>query len=295
LFAPANAPLLAKQSLRIFQVQNQPDPVEGLELPMSADAPRLQRVPVRYLLPNLVTLIALCIGVTSIRLGIEGRFELAASAIILAIVLDAIDGRLARYLEGTSKFGAELDSLADFVNFGVAPAIILYFWSLNSVRGLGWVVCLMLAVACALRLARFNVMLDDPNKPGWMNNYFSGVPAPAGAGLALVPMYMSFLGIIDDPHASARLIAPLVFIVAILMISQVPTFSGKNLKRVPRDLVIPVLGGAALVLVCLTSFPWETLLTAAGAYAALIPLSMRSYFRLKKLDAAAKSADSNSA
>jgi CDP-diacylglycerol---serine O-phosphatidyltransferase len=156
---------------------------------------------------------------------------------------------------------------------------------LNSVRGFGWIVCLMLAVACALRLARFNVMLEDPSKPAWTNNFFSGVPAPAGAGLALVPMYMSFLGIIEDPHALARYIAPLVFVVAILMISQVPTFSGKNIKRVPGDLVIPVLGGAALLLVCLVSFPWETLLAIAALYAMLIPVSIRSYLRQKRRDA----------
>jgi CDP-diacylglycerol---serine O-phosphatidyltransferase len=271
--------------LRIWQVQNHNEPDAGPELSVIETGPRPRRVPVRYLLPNIVTLLALCIGVTAIRLAIENRFELAASGIIFAIVLDAVDGRLARYLEGTSKFGAELDSLADFVNFGVAPALILFFWSLNSVRGFGWIVCLMLAVACALRLARFNVMLEDPSKPAWTNNFFSGVPAPAGAGLALVPMYMSFLGIIEDPHALARYIAPLVFVVAILMISQVPTFSGKNIKRVPGDLVIPVLGGAALLLVCLVSFPWETLLAIAALYAMLIPVSIRSYLRQKRRDA----------
>jgi CDP-diacylglycerol--serine O-phosphatidyltransferase len=263
-------------------VQNHKEPDVGPDSQVIEEGQRAHRVPVRYLLPNIVTLLALCIGITAIRLGIEGRFELAASAIILAIVLDAIDGRLARYLEGTSKFGAELDSLADFVNFGVAPAIILYFWSLNSVRGFGWVVCLMLAVACALRLARFNVMLEDQSKPAWASNYFSGVPAPAGAGLALVPMYMSFLGIIDDPHAAARYITPVIFVVAVLMISQIPTFSGKSIKRVPSNLVIPVLGGAALLLVFLFSFPWETLLAVAAVYTAMIPVSVRSYFKHKR-------------
>ncbi len=263
-------------------MQKHSEPDAGLEPAIAGEVMRARRVPVRYLLPNIVTLLALCIGVTAIRLAIENRFELAASGIIFAIVLDAIDGRLARYLEGTSKFGAELDSLADFVNFGVAPALILYFWSLNSVRGFGWVVCLMLAVACALRLARFNVMLEDPSKPAWANNYFSGVPAPAGAGLALVPMYMSFLGLFEDPHAHAKFIAPLVFVVALLMISQVPTYSGKNIKRVPGEFVIPVLGGAALLLVFLSSFPWETLLAVAVVYALMIPLSVRSYFQRKR-------------
>ena len=139
-------------------------------------------VPVRFLLPNLITLLALCSGLTAIRLAFEGRFEIAVAAVILAIFLDAVDGRLARMLKGTSRFGAELDSLADFLNFGVAPALLLYFWALNSLKPMGWTICMMLAVACALRLARFNVMLDDPNKPAWAGSFFTGIPAPAGAG-----------------------------------------------------------------------------------------------------------------
>ncbi len=250
---------------------------------------RFRRVPVRYLLPNIVTLVALCIGITAIRMAIEGRFQLAVSGIIAAIVLDAIDGRLARYLQGTSKFGAELDSLADFVNFGVAPAIILYFWSLVSLRTMGWVICLSLAMACALRLARFNVMLDDPSKPAWAANYFSGVPAPAGAALSLVPMYVGFLGLIGDGHDYARYFAPLVFGVAVLMISSVPTFSGKNITRVPRDLVLPVLAAAAFAIICLIAFPWETLMVGTVVYALMIPLSVRSYYANKRRDAEATS------
>lgn len=248
---------------------------------------RFRRVPVKYLLPNIVTLVALCIGITAIRMAVEGRFQLAVAGIIAAIVLDAIDGRLARYLQGTSKFGAELDSLADFVNFGVAPAIILYFWSLVSLRTLGWVVCLALAMACALRLARSNVMLDDPTKPAWAANYFSGVPAPAGAALSLVPMYIGFLGFVQDGHDNAKFFAPLVFIVAILMISNVPTFSGKNLTRVPREYVLPVLAAAAFTIICLISFPWETLMVGAVVYALMIPLSIRSYHANKRHNAEA--------
>jgi CDP-diacylglycerol--serine O-phosphatidyltransferase len=154
-------------------------------------------------LPNIVTLLALCAGVTAIRLGIEGRFELAIGAVIIAVVLDAVDGRLARFLKGTTKFGAELDSLADFVNFGVVPAVLIYFWSLQALRNLGWIVALGLAICCALRLARFNVAIEDPDKPAWMSGYFTGVPAPAGAGLALAPFYLGFLGLIPDPRAAA--------------------------------------------------------------------------------------------
>ena len=175
------------------------DPLDDLDAaPEIVGQRRFRRVPVRYLLPNLITLLALCSGITAIRIGIEGRFELAVAAIMLAVVLDAVDGRLARLLKGTSRFGAELDSLADFVNFGVAPAVLLYFWSLNSLRTAGWVIALVLAICCALRLARFNVALDDPNKPKWANSFFTGAPAPAGAGLALAPMYLSFLDIINE-------------------------------------------------------------------------------------------------
>ncbi len=247
---------------------------------------RFKQVPVRYLLPNLITLLALCSGVTAIRLAIEGRFELAVGAVIISIVLDAVDGRLARLLKGTSRFGAELDSLADFVNFGVAPAILIYLWSLNELKTKGWVVALVLAICCALRLARFNVALDDVEKPSWAGGYFSGAPAPAGAGLALAPMYLGFLGYINNGHAYALVIAPYIVLVAILMVSRVPTFSGKTMgSRVRRDLVLPILGCAALVFIFLISFPWETLSIFAVAYLLMIPLSVRSYLRHKKKDA----------
>ncbi len=242
-------------------------------------APRFQRIPIRYLLPNLITLLALCSGVTAIRLGIEGRYQLAIAAIILAIVLDAVDGRLARYLEGTSKFGAELDSLADFVNFGVAPALLLYVWSLNSLRAAGWVACLMLAIACALRLARFNVMLEDKSKPAWAGNFFSGVPAPAGAALAMVPFYLGFLGLIEDGHQIARFVAPYIVVIAVLMVSRVPTFSGKSFTRIEREWVLPALAFAAFVAISLVAFPWETLVVASTLYAAMIPVSIRSFLR----------------
>lgn len=239
-------------------------------------------VPVRYLLPNLITLLALCSGVTAIRLAVEGRYQVAVAAVILAIFLDAVDGRLARYLKGTSRFGAELDSLADFVNFGVAPAILIYFWSLNAMKPLGWIIALMLSMACALRLARFNVALEDPNKPAYAQAFFSGIPAPAGAGLAMAPMYLGFLDVLPDGHTHAKLFAPFIVAIAILMVSRVPTFSGKTVTQVPRELVLPILAAAALVVVCLITYPWETLLLAAVVYAALIPVSVSSYYRHKR-------------
>jgi CDP-diacylglycerol--serine O-phosphatidyltransferase len=241
-----------------------------------------QPIPIRYLLPNLITLLALCSGVTAIRLAFEGRFEIAVGAIILAVCLDAIDGRLARMLKGTSKFGAELDSLADFVNFGVTPALVVYFWSLNSAKPMGWVVCLMLSIACALRLARFNVMLEDPNKPAYANQFFTGIPAPAGAGLALTPLYFGFLDGNIDGHRLTAWIAPWIVGIALLMVSRVPTFSGKTFTRVPRELVLPILAGGALAVVCLITYPWQTLLVVAGLYIAMIPVSIFRYFQLKR-------------
>lgn len=251
---------------------------------------RFQMVPIRYLLPNLITLLALCSGITAIRLGIENRYELAVACVMVAVVLDAVDGRLARFLKGTSRFGAELDSLADFVNFGVAPALLLYTWSLNSLRTAGWVIALILAICCALRLARFNVALDDPNKPQWANMFFTGAPAPAGAGLALLPLYLGFLGIIDEGHGIALLVGPYVVLIALLMVSRIPTFSGKNFgRRIPREMVLPVLGLVSFTAIMLIAFPWETLTVAAIAYLVLIPVSMRSYRRHKAADLQAQS------
>jgi CDP-diacylglycerol--serine O-phosphatidyltransferase len=246
------------------------------------DNKRFQPIPIRYLLPNLVTLLALCSGVTAIRFSMEGRYELAVSAVILAAILDAFDGRLARYLDGTSRFGAELDSLADFVNFGVTPALMLYFWSLNGIKNMGWVICLMLAIACALRLARFNVALDDPGKPAWANAYFTGVPAPAGALLTMAPFYFGFLGFIGEGHTYVKTIATYVVVIALLMVSRVPTFSGKNFTRIKREYYLPLLAGLALLVVYLVSFPWETLAAFSIVYLCLIPFSAWFYRRQKR-------------
>src|SRR5262245_43824378 len=163
--------------------------------PPLAKRRRFRQIPVRTLVPNLITLLALCAGLTSIRLAIEGKLEWAVAAIVFAAMLDGIDGRVARLLKGTSRFGAELDSLADFVNFGVAPALILYFWDLQELGHAGWIAAMVLAICAGLRLARFNVMMDDPNRPAWAGNFFVGMPAPAGAITALLPFYAHFLGV----------------------------------------------------------------------------------------------------
>jgi len=243
---------------------------------------RFKQVPIRFLLPNFITLLALCSGLTAIRLGVESRYELAVAAVLVAIVLDAVDGRLARLLKGTSRFGAELDSLADFVNFGVAPAVLIYMWSLNGLRSVGWIVAIGFAICCALRLARFNVSLDDPDKPAWTMNYFTGAPAPAGAGLALAPMYLGFLGLVPDGHDIMWLVLPYMVGVAILMVSRIPTFSGKTLgSRVSREHVLPILGLAAIAVVCLFTFTWQMLAVLSILYLAMIPFSIRSYRREK--------------
>ena len=148
----------------------------------------------RTLLPNLITLLALCAGLTAIRMAVENNIQLALAAIVFAALLDGIDGRVARMLKGTSRFGAELDSLADFVNFGVAPALILYFWGLHELKSAGWIAALVFAICAGLRLARFNVMIDEPDKPAWAGNFFTGIPAPAGAITVLLPIYLDLLG-----------------------------------------------------------------------------------------------------
>jgi CDP-diacylglycerol--serine O-phosphatidyltransferase len=251
---------------------------------------RLGRVPFRLLLPNLVTLLALCVGLTGVRMAIEGRLEMAVYLVVLAAALDGVDGRLARLLKGASRFGAELDSLTDFVNFGVAPALILYMWGLNALGHVGWIAGLIFAIACALRLARFNVALDDPNKPAWAAGFFTGVPAPAGAVGALLPIYLEFLGFPRTP-ISMPVVLAYVIAVALLMVSPLPTWSGKKLgTRVSRVYVAPALIGAALFVALLVSYPWFVLAAVVLVYLALMPFAFMQHRRLSAEDAAAKGA-----
>src|SRR5215472_3095294 len=186
---------------------------------------RFRPIPVRMLVPNVITLLAICAGLTAIRLSTEGRMDIAVYAIVFAAVLDGIDGRVARLIKGQSKFGAELDSLADFVNFGVAPGLMLYFWQLHELNNGGWIAAMVFAISGGLRLARFNATIDDPNKPAYAANFFTGVPAPAGAVTALLPIYLAFLGISKPP---ATLTAAYTLLIAFLMMSRLPVFSGKT-------------------------------------------------------------------
>jgi CDP-diacylglycerol--serine O-phosphatidyltransferase len=248
---------------------------------------RFRAIPVRTLLPNVITLLALCAGLTAIRLASEQKFEWALAAVVFAALLDGIDGRVARMLKGTSRFGAELDSLADFVNFGVAPALILYMWGLNEFKSVGWIAALVFALCAALRLARFNVMAEDPNRPAWAGNFFLGIPAPAGAITVLLPIYLQFLWL---PHY--LLVMPFAFLytlaIALLMISRLPVFSGKRVgKRVPPEMVLPVFVVVVLFFALLISYPWEVLTIGTLAYLGCLPLGWLSYREHERRAAAA--------
>ncbi|MCC2098466.1 MAG: CDP-diacylglycerol--serine O-phosphatidyltransferase [Hyphomicrobiales bacterium] len=248
---------------------------------------RFTRIPVRYVLPNLVTLLGLCLGLTAIRFAFEERYEMAVYAIVAAAVVDGLDGRIARALKGTSRFGAELDSLADFIDFGVAPAILLYFWTLNEIKSYGWFAVLVYVVACALRLARFNVALDDPDKPQWKNDFFTGMPSPAGAITVMLPIYLHY-SVIQIPHL--HILVPFeigfVLLVSFLMISSLPHYSGKKLGRVPRDKFVVVLFAVIVGILLLVTSTMEMLAILSIAYLGLIPWSYRRYRRLEKENAA---------
>ncbi|MBM1171294.1 CDP-diacylglycerol--serine O-phosphatidyltransferase [Microvirga arabica] len=243
-------------------------------------------VPVRVIIPNIITLIALCLGLTAIRLAFEGRYEPAVVAIVVAALLDGIDGRVARMLKGTSRFGAELDSLADFVNFGVTPALILYSFLLHELKAVGWIAVLVFAIAMVLRLARFNVMLDDPHRPEWKKNFFTGMPAPAGALTSMLPLYLSFLGVPMGPAAAPIALVYLLGL-AFLMVSTIPVYSGKTIGlRVPRHWVLPIFVLSAAVFGLLANFPWEMLTAITVLFLGSIPLSVMRYRQLDRAHAA---------
>ena len=236
---------------------------------------RFGPVPVRMLLPNLVTLLALCVGLTGIRLAFEGKLELALYAIVFAAALDGIDGRLARLIKGQSKFGAELDSLADFMNFGCAPALFLYLWGLKDLGNVGWIGAMVFAICAALRLARFNVMIDDPNKPAFAANYFTGIPAPAGALVVLLPIYISLLDLFKTPAWVALLYT---LAIAGFMVSRIPVFSGKKVgQRVPPEMLLLFFVVIVLFFALLISYPWQVLTVGVLLYLASLPFGWMSY------------------
>lgn len=239
--------------------------------------PRFKGLSISKLIPNMITVGATCAGLTGVRFALQEKWEFAVAAIIVAAVLDALDGRMARLLNSASDFGAELDSLSDFVAFGVSPALILYFWTLNSLGGIGWAVTLFLAICCGLRLARFNTNIGK--LPPYAYNYFTGVPAPAGAGLALLPLMGTFafgLDILQQPI----LVAVWSVIVALLMVSRLPTFSFKKVK-IPTAAILPLLVVVGLLVAGMAGAPWRTLTLVGLAYIVSFGYSAYSYRRLK--------------
>lgn len=249
---------------------------------------RFRPIPVRMLVPNVITLLAICAGLTAIRLSTEGRMELAVAAIVFAAILDGLDGRVARMIKGQSKFGAELDSLADFVNFGVAPGLILYFWQLHELGNAGWIAAMIFAISDGLRLARFNATMDDPNKPAFASNYFTGIPAPAGAITVLLPIFLAFLGI---PMPPVFLTAFYTLLIAFLMVSRLPVFSGKTIRmRVPPEMVLPVFVSVVFFIALLISYPWHILSAMTVLYLLSLPAGWRSYRNHQRAAAAAQAA-----
>ncbi|MEH6546664.1 MAG: phosphatidylcholine/phosphatidylserine synthase [Sneathiella sp.] len=244
---------------------------------------RFRALPLNSLIPNMLTTLALCAGLTSVRFALNEKWELAVIAILVAGVLDGLDGRMARLLKGTSRFGAELDSLSDFVSFGVAPALVLFLWTLDAgLGGIGWIIALIYTVSCGLRLARFNSMLDE-DQPVWAAGYFTGIAAPAGASIAMLFMVMNFFTDSDFFRSDILNAAWLLFM-AFLMASRIPTYSIKRL-RISRRFIMPMLilvGGMAAMM---ASYPWQLLSLIALAYLATIPFAVISHHRLEQQDA----------
>ncbi|MGN6550751.1 MAG: CDP-diacylglycerol--serine O-phosphatidyltransferase [Pararhizobium sp.] len=259
----------------------------------SGRGPRLREISPRLMVPNLITVLAICAGLTGVRLAMENRFETAVAMVLLAAFLDGIDGRVARLLKATSKFGEQMDSLADIVNFGVAPALVLYSYVLDQARSFGWIAVLMYAIAAGLRLARFNVMAEREIKAVWQSDYFVGVPAPAGAMLVLLPVYLGFLGIGPSPLV-ASLGALYTVLIGFFLVSRLPVYSGKSLgKRMRRDLVFPVLMLLVLYVAFLMSFTWQTMTLTALVYLAGLPFSARAWSRRYGDHAEADESDSS--
>ncbi len=246
--------------------------------------PRGRRLPkgltLRALLPNAITAAALCAGLTGIRFAIAGDFERSVMAVILAGLLDGVDGRAARLLKAQSRFGAELDSLADSISFGVAPALIVYLWTLQSLPSIGWIAALAFAMGCVLRLARFNAQIDLPELPLKEAGFLTGVPSPVGAGLAFLPMY---LWIVTGRSEFAEPVAVSIWmlVIAFLMISGLPTLSWSKL-RPPRSIRLEVIAVVGLLVAALLTEPWITLVVITCGYLLLIPVGLVSYARFKR-------------
>lgn len=232
------------------------------------------------MIPNILTMLALCAGLTALRFGLEEKWEAAVISIVIAGVLDTLDGRVARLLRGTSKFGAELDSLSDFVGFGVAPALLLFLWTMKDGGPMGWVLVLLFSVCCALRLARFNTNIDGSDLPPWATNYFVGVPAPAGGGLVLLPLIISFQ-LDSDFVRQPFLVGIVIVIVSFLLISKLPTYSFKKF-RVPHRFVLLTMLSVGIIAALAVSAPWLTLTILLTLYIVSLLFSPRSFSKLER-------------
>ena len=233
----------------------------------------------RMILPNMLTLIGVCIGLSSIKFALDEKFELAIVAIIFAAVIDGLDGRIARLIKGTSKVGKELDSLTDVISFGVAPSFVMYFWSLNNLGKFGWLLCLIYVVCVTLRLARFNVNSNE--EPSWKDNFFEGVPSPAGGILVLMPLIFS-LSEFDFFIISYNILVPVFFIsVSFLLISKFPTYSLKKII-IPRSMTVFLLFGIVLFFGLLLIYPFKVITISGFIYLSLIPISFLHYRKINK-------------
>lgn len=252
------------------------DPDNGDE---AARKRRLREIPLRFVVPNIITVLAICAGLSAVRMAFEERFDVAIGLVLLAAVLDGLDGRMARLVKGTSRFGAEMDSLADAVNFGVVPALVLYIFVLDEAAQFGWIAALLYVIACTLRLARFNVMAGDSNRPRWQQAYFVGIPAPGGALVVLLPVYLGFLGF-SPGWFTASVVSVFTIVIGFLMVSNLPVWSGKTLgARIPRTAVMPLILTVVLYVAALANFTWSTLTLSAIAYLCFLPFSVRLWRR----------------
>ena len=241
---------------------------------------RFKGLSINRMIPNMLTLLALSAGLTAIRFALDRQWEFAVLAIVVAAILDALDGRIARLLKGSSKFGAELDSLSDFVCFGVSPGLILYLWTMQEAGKFGWVLVMLFSICCGLRLARFNVMLEDPDAPVWKNRFFIGVPAPMGGALVLLPMVFSFQ-ISDIYFRQPWISGVFLVVIASMMVSTIPTYSFKSLK-ISRQWVLPTMLITVGIIVSIINAPWVSLSLMGCAYITTIPLSYRAHKKLTK-------------
>jgi CDP-diacylglycerol--serine O-phosphatidyltransferase len=257
-------------------MDNVATPPDNHEKDDSGRGPRLREIPLRMMVPNLITVLAICAGLTGIRLAFEGRFELAVGLVLLAAFLDGIDGRIARMMRATSNFGVQMDSLADIINFGVAPALVLYVYMLDQARSIGWIAALIYAISAGLRLARFNVMTERANKPKWLSEYFVGVPAPLGAMLVMLPVYLGFLGMEITRFVAYCAVAYTVAI-GYLLVSRIPVWSGKAQGVIRRENALPFILVVVVYVALLMSFTWEVLAVTSIFYICTLPFGARHW------------------